>query len=273
MRVLLSSHKSRGEELVFSMLHFTSKLALGKADETVHRRLMKYSKGEFEGPVIEVNIKGKTLAINGSAEYEDLIGWIFAHNAPHQLEFRVTGGIKCVKDQTEVLRNAGLNIQMSKAKGKAMYDAKFSDNVTLAKTLRDVYSKLVSECLVLLSVKPVSGGREWSMSTKKDYPRPPTKGELKGPGTDFCKAVLPVSDELTRGVLSEVVPDFKDEIQGSFKQLKVENYYRINEVVLPEGKEKLGFAEIRLKAKKKGLLVRKATVDGKELIKEVQFCV
>lgn len=259
--------------MIFSMLHFTSKVALGKADETAHRRLVKYSKGEFEGPIIEVNVKGETLAINGSPEYEDLIGWILAHHAPDLLEFRVSGRVKCVEDQTEVLRNAGLDIQMRKAKGKATYEAEFSDNVMLTKTLRDVYSKLAGECLILLTVKPISAGRGWNMSTKKDYPRPPTKGEFKGPRTDFCKAILPVSDQLTKGVLLDVVPDFEDEIQGSFKQLKVENYYRINEVVLPEGKERLSFTEIRLNAKRKGVLFRKVTVDGKELTKEAQFCV
>lgn len=258
--------------MTHSMMHFTLKLALGKADETVHRRLVKYSKGEFEGAAVEVNIKGKMMAINGSPEYEDLIGWILVQHAPDQMDLKVSGKIKCAEDQTEVFRNAGLDTKTDKKKGKGTYEAKFIENVIAAGKLRDIYSKLATTCVILLSVKPVSGGREWSMSTKKDYPRPSPKGESKGPGTDFCKATLPASSELTKDVLSDVVPDFKDEIQGSFKQLKVGNRFKISEVVLPEGNEKLSFSEIRLKAKKKGTLVRKITVDGIERSKETEFC-
>lgn len=64
------------------MLHFTSKLALGKPDDAVHQRLVKYSKGDFDGPVIELAVRGKTLTMNGSPEYEDAIGWILASLAP-----------------------------------------------------------------------------------------------------------------------------------------------------------------------------------------------
>lgn len=273
MKLSPLSDQSLGEELIHDMMHFTSKLALGKADETVHRRLVKYSKGEFEGPAIEVSVKGKTIAVNGGPEYEDLIGSILVNHAPDQLEFRVSGGMKCTVDESEVLGNAGLGIKTSRKKGKSTYEAKFSDNLIAAKTLRDIYSKLVTTCLLFLTVKPASGGKEWSMTTKKDYPRPSPKGEPKGSGTDFCKAILPASDKLAEDVLSEVVPDFRGEIKGPFKQLKVENLYKISEVVLPEGNERLGFTEIRLKAKKKGVLVRKATVDGRELTKETQFCI
>jgi hypothetical protein len=253
--------------------HFTSKLALGKADETAHRRLVKYSKGEFQGPTIEINAKGRTLAINGSPEYEDLIGRVMAEHAPSEMEFSISGATKCPEDQTDVLRNAGLDIQMSKAKGKDRYEAKLNDDLIPTKALRDIYSGLADDCHILLTIKPASGGREWSMSTKKDYPRPSPKGEIKGSGTDFCKAILPLSDELAKDVLSEVVPDFEGEIKTPFKQLKVENHYTIDEVILPENKEKLSYTEIRLGAKKKGTLVRKATVDGKELTKEKQFCI
>jgi hypothetical protein len=253
------------------MPHFTSTLAMGKTDDAVHQKLVKYSKGDFDGPVIELNAKGKTLTLNGSPEYEDAIGYIMTSLAPPQLELNVTGTITSAKDQSEWLKNAGLDLVMKKAKGKARYEAKTGEKTLAAQKLRDLYSKLMGESNLLLTIKPVAGGKEWSMSTKKSYPRPTMKGDLKGPDTDFCKAVIPLTDEAVRGVLSELVPDFKNEVHGPFKQLRVANYYRIIDVVLPDNKDRLDFTEVRIRAKRKGVLTRKVTADGTELTKQVEF--
>jgi hypothetical protein len=253
------------------MSHFTSKLALGKPDDAVHMKLIKFSKGDFDGPVIEASVKGKSLSINGSAEYEDIIGYILASLAPPQLELKVTGSVASKDDQSERLKGIGLDVGMKRPKGKARYEAKIPEKTLPAAKLKDLYSQLMGETIILLTVKPVSGGKEWSMTTKKSYPRPATKGDQKGPDTDFCKAVLPVSDEATRMVFAEIIPDFADLQQSTFKQLMVSNRYRITGVILPENKERLDFAEVRTKAKRKGVLVRKAVVDGKELTKEVEF--
>ncbi len=254
------------------MLHFISKIALGKSDEAVHWRLIKYSKGEFEGGVIEAKVKGNSMTIGGSPEYEDLVGEILAEHAPDQFAFRVSGAIRSSKDQSDLLKSMGLDTEMKQKKGKGRYEAKFADKTISTKTLRDIYFKLMNGCNILLTVKPASGGKEWSMSTKKDYPRPSTKGELKAPDTDFCRALLPVSEEIMKGVLSAVIPDLKNESQTAFKQLRVSNSYRINEIVLPDEKEKLDFGKTRIKALRKGVLTRKIEVDGKQVIREVEFC-
>jgi hypothetical protein len=255
------------------MLHFISKIVLGEADDTVHWRLIKYSRGDFGGGVIEAKVKGNSLAIGGSPEYEDLIGAILAEHAPAESEFKITGMIRCTKDQDAVFRTLGLDAEMKRAKGKERYEAKLVDKTVGAKVLREIYARLMGECNILLTVRLASGGKEWSMSTKKDYPRPPTKGELKEPDTDFCKAVLPASEETIREVFSAIVPDVQNEPETRFKQLRVANFYRINEIVLPENKDKLEFNEIRTIAKRKGVLTRKISIDGNEVTKEIKFCV
>jgi len=254
------------------MLHFISKIVLGEADDTVHWRLIKYSKGDFEGGVIEAKTKGGSLALGGSPEYEDLIGSVLAELAPDQLEFKISGTIRSSKDQNVLLRNIGLDVQMKRAKGKERYETKLVDKTANTKMLRETYSKLMGECNILLTIKPTLGGKDWSMSTKKDYPRP-TKGELKAPDIDFCKAVLPSSEDLMKKVFSAILPDLRNDAQTSFKQLRVANQYRISEIVLPENKDKLGYNEIRTIAKRKGVLTRKISIDGKEVTKEIQFCV
>jgi hypothetical protein len=255
------------------MLHFISKIVLGEADETVHWRLIKYSKGDFEGGVIEAKVKGSSLTLGGSPEYEDLIGAFVAEHAPDQLEFKISGTIRCSEDQSALLRGVGLDAQMKRPKGKERYEAKLIDKAATTKVLREVYSKLMGHCNILLTVKPVSGGKEWSMSTKKDYPRPSTKGELKEPDTDFCKAVLPSSADLIKEVFLAVLPDLGKQAETNFKQLRVANLYRINEIVLPEDREKLGYSEIRMIAKRKGVLTRRMSIDGKEITKEIGFFV
>lgn len=188
-----------------------------------------------------------------------------------QLELRVAGSIRSSENHSESLKGAGLDLEMKKAKGKARYEVKIGEKVLAAEKLRDLYLKLMGQSIILLSVKPVSGGKEWSMNTKKAYPRPAGKGDLKGPDTDFCKAVIPVSEETILRVLSDVVPDFKEEIQSPFKQLRVANLYQITDVILPENKDSLDFTGVRLKAKRKGILTRKVAVDGKEISRKVEF--
>jgi hypothetical protein len=254
------------------MLHFISKIVLGEADDTVHWRLIKYSKGDFEGGVIEAKVKGGSLTLGGSPEYEDLIGSLLAEHAPDQLEFKISGTIRCSKDQTALLRSIGIDSQMKRAKGKERYETKLIDKAANTQMLREVYDKLMGDCNILLTVKPVEGGKEWSMSTKKNYPRPSTKGELKPSDTDFCKAVLSSSEDVIREVFQAILPDLQDETHA-FKQLRVANVYRINEIVLPENRNKLDFNEIRTIAKRKGVLTRKINIDGKEVAKEIEFCV
>jgi hypothetical protein len=269
MRVDLEKNK----ELSSGMAHFISKLVLGQADDSVHWRLVKYSKGEFEGNVIEVKARGKSIAISGSPEYEDLIGWILFRYAPAELEFKVTGSIKSAKDHTDILQGVGLDVAMSRPKGKAKYNAKIDGITVPARTMRDVYSSLMDDCNILFTAKIASGEKEWSLTTKKDYPRPSTKGELKEPDTDFCKATLPTSSEAMEGILSEVVPDLRSEFHGPFKQLRVTNSYRVNEIVLPESKGESDAAQVRILAKRKGVLSRKVLVDGKESAREIEFCI
>lgn len=255
------------------MLHFISKIVLGEADDTVHWRLIKYSRGDFQGGVIEARIKGSSLTLSGSPEYEDLIGSIFAEHAPDQFEFKISGLIRCTKDQSTLLKSIGLDAQMKRAKGKVRYEVKLIDKTANTKMLREIYSRLMGECSILLTAKPAAGGKEWSMSTKKDYPRPPTKGELKGPDTDFCKAVLSSSEDTKRKVFSAILPDLGSETQTNFKQLRVENLYRVDEIVLPENKDKLDYNEVRTTAKRKGVLTRKISIDGNEVTKVFEFCV
>jgi hypothetical protein len=222
---------------------------------------------------MEVSAKGKTLSMNGSAEYEDIIGSLLANLAPLQMEFKISGSLTSSEDRSDVLRNLGLDLTMKRSKAKSRYEVKISERTLPTEKLRDLYYKLMGKSVILLTAKPVSGSKEWSMSCKKSYPRPGMKGELKGPDTDFCKAIVPASDGALRAVMSEVLPDFSELVHSPFKQLRLSNLYRITDIVLPENKQNLGFSEVRTKAKRKGLLIRKVSVDGQEFSREVDFCV
>ena len=56
-------------------------------------------------------------------------------------------------------------------------------------------------------------------------------------------------------------PDFKD--------AEINHTFFINELILPQGET--DFAKVREMAKRKGKIVRKALIDGKEVVSEKEF--
>jgi hypothetical protein len=83
---------------------------------------------------------------------------------------------------------------------------------------------------------------------------------------DFCK--LKTSDkELIRNFL------FDEELKElNFKEAEIRHDFIIDEIVVPEElKQEKDFALVREKARRKGRIIRRIKVDGKELVKETDF--
>ena len=87
--------------------------------------------------------------------------------------------------------------------------------------------------------------------------KPKTKGEKPKP--DFCK--LTTSDE-------SIAKDFIFE-KHDFKEAEISHDFIIKEILIPQGEK--DFAVAREKAKRKGIIVRRAEIDGVKTAVEKEF--
>ena len=287
------------------MKHFLSKLIEGEADRSVHRRFIKFSKGEFPngGPVLRVKAtKKKTLAINGSFEYEDLVGYYTARNSPDGT-YNVGGNIYT---QPRVELNwiqkelEDLALDGGWEKGKRDLRKLFVRPMNIELTpeeITQIYDKLAPTCYLLLTITPEKG-KEWNFKSADKIPplkktfgkadpyaecKPDKRAKCKD--AELCQKTGICITERTRffGVKTGYLEDFAElwelfipdfpELHRSFNELLIINQYTISNMILPENKDSLSSQELREKVKKEGFIERVVYIDNKLHSKKVDFTV
>ena len=285
------------------MKHFITKIIQGEADQSVHRRFMKFSKGDFPngGPVLRVKAsKKKTLAINGSFEYEDLIGYFIANNLP-DTTYTIGGNIY-TQPRVDLDSIQGeleeISLVNGWEKGKRDLKKLFMRSMNLTLTpdeLIKIYDKLSDNCYLFLTISPEKG-KEWAFKPKDKIPplkktfgkadpyeecKPDTRIKCKNAElcqktgicltdrTKFFNVKTGVLEEFT-GFLEMIIPDFP-ELYQSFKELLIINQYSINKLIFPEDKDSLPPQELREKIKKAGILERVVYMDEEIYSKKIEF--
>ncbi|MHA1651261.1 MAG: hypothetical protein ACTSYB_13795 [Candidatus Helarchaeota archaeon] len=293
------------------MEHFLTKIirnTVGQNDPDVHRRFVKFSKGSFPngGPVLKVKAtKKKNLTINGSFEYEDLIGYFVATHLPEDF-YKIEGTIytqprvsleSIQKDLNE------LGLQDGWVQGKRELKNLFMLPMNLVLTPHDIvqiYDKLAENCFLLLTITPSKGGKEWALKTDKKIPplkktfgkaepyttcKPETKIKCKvaelckttgiciKERTNFCRTkTSQLSDDEIKHFMELFLPDFPN-LGSSFTDLLLINKYTITEFEMPEDKDSLSPRELREKIKRKGYLERIVYMDKELYSNKVEFIV
>ncbi|MGQ9720222.1 MAG: hypothetical protein ACUVXA_02750 [Candidatus Jordarchaeum sp.] len=241
-------------------MHFLTKLVNNQVDDTVHRKFIKFSTGEFAGPTINIGVKKKSIDFKASFEYQDFVLEFLINSAPN-MECTISGNIFSSEDVSEELEKLGIKLK----KTKTTYKAAVKTSVSSEK-LRGVYADIRDKSTFLISIKPGSGS--WKLAMKANFPKP--MAEAKDP-TGFCKGTIERSENILQRLIEELAPDFKKEISLPFESLSLSNMYRIDEIVFPENKDKLSPREVRLQSKRKGTLIRILEVDGNKFEKEIGF--
>lgn len=119
----------------------------------------------------------------------------------------------------------------------------------------------------------------FSIKTKGNPPRPTTKqkGVPKSESSKvsakikFCQAVLPNTEEVKNELLSEITPDFIDEIPSKIKLIEVVNNYHITNLEFPPRelmKNSVLFRKLTIRA---GTLERILKVDTNSFENVIQF--
>ena len=237
-------------------MNLIKEIVEGNCDKDyIHQRFVKYSKGNFGGPVISIKKAGKKIKIAGSIDYVNTLGELIANNngtASDAGNFKVSGTIVSRRDISGELDG---KIPLTKTKKRI---GTFTSEVKCEsdpKILAGIYREF-PDAFILLSLS--APDKTVTLKTKKKVPRAGKDVDDK-----FFSATLPES------VLDFVLGEFCFDLdmnegdKKGFKEITVSHEYQINEIVIPE-EYKNDPARARVNAKRKGTMKRVILVDSVE---------
>jgi hypothetical protein len=223
-------------------MHYIKDLFNENNTEHLHNKFIRYSRGDFLGPLLKLKFTKANVKVYASFHFTDELLSIFADKLDDR-EVRAKGTILWNKDLAPEFEQLGIKFaKVSKARGIFKYAI---DNDVVLKDL----VTLMNKYYVLLNVKEDG----LTYSTKKALPKP-----NKEFGADFCKLTLP-------GDMKDLIIDefaFDLENREKVKQIEISHNIKITNIALPEGEEDFEIA--RRQAKRVGTIERVLTVDGEE---------
>jgi len=233
-------------------MNFIKKILDGGVNENVHLQFQKFSKGEFRNRAIikAKESKGK-YNISTSAEFANELVKIMAEKLGEN-KTKITGAIVSTND----LKNELDFKDIKQFQGVKRY---LIDKEMSGKEILDLLNKF-PKTFFALSFE-IEGNKLKIKPKAPKSGKPGSKGE-ESPKADFCS--LKTNDK-------KIADSFIFE-NPNFKQAEINHTFFINQIIIPEElKNSKDFALIREKSKRKGKIIRKAVIDGKEMIKEIDF--
>jgi len=237
---------------------FIKKIFEGKAKEDmlVHQQFQKFSKGEFRGKALIVGKNSKGIfSIGTTVEFAKDLVMSFAEKLGNE-KTHVTGALISVLDLT------GFNyVEKKIAIGVRKYiiDSEMSGNeiLDLCKKVDKAFFGLsfsVRDSELKIQPKSPKSAKGVSSAKKENE-------KLKA---DFCK--LKTSD---RSIIDSLIFDAETVV---FNRIEITHDFIIQDIVIPESlRGEKDFAVIREKSLRKGKIIRKLNIDGKNTIKEKEF--
>lgn len=232
-------------------MNFIKKIFDGRTDESVHLQFQKFSRGEFKDrALMKVKKTGNKFTISTTFEFANEFVRILAQKLGKN-KTKITGSIIGTNNlrgelefkkisQFQGVKNYSIEQEMSGEEIIRLLD-KFPKNFF-------ALSFLVNEDI--LKIKPKA----------PKFAKPKNKDEAPNP--NFCKLVT--SDE-------KIGKSFVFE-KSEFKEALISHDFIIESIVVPEElKKEEDFAVVREKSLRKGKIVRRGTIDGKEIREEKEF--
>tara|TARA_Y100000034_G_scaffold86406_1_gene103614 strand:+ start:6319 stop:7038 length:720 start_codon:yes stop_codon:yes gene_type:complete len=237
------------------MDNFIKKIFEGKeVDELVHSQFTKFSKGEFPArAMIRARNSSGKYTISTTAEYaKDIIMFLAEKlgDKPTQINGAIISALDLEGFEYDERKMAmGVRKYM-------IYDKEMTGNQII-----DLCNKIDKAFFALsfisgdttLTIKPKSPKSAKGVSSEKKKDK---KAKI-----DFIK-IKTTDKELADNLI------FDDEAQD-FKKIEIKHDIIINNIIFPENEK--DFAKIREMAKRKGKIIRKLDIDGKEVVKEAEF--
>jgi len=255
----LGLEKIYKEVLIFVLMNFIKKIADKNFDELVHLQFQKFSKGEFrDKAVIEAKKSKDKYTIKTSPEFANELVRDVAEKIGSE-KVKVTGAIVSTLNLKE---NPEFSHLLAHADTKQFQGVKrfLIDEEMTGDDLVNFVDKN-PKAFFALSFSTPDGNNVLKIKPKAPKSGKPGKGD-EAPKADFC-SLKTTDSEIGKSFVFEV-PDFKE--------AKINHYFYIEKIEVPEElKKSEDFALIREKSKRVGKVLRKATIDGNEMNKELEF--
>lgn len=233
-------------------MNFIRKIFEEKTDEWVHKQFTRYGKGNYEHKaIVEINKSKDAIKIKTSFEFSGELAYELANTI--QGKTRVTGGIittKLIKDE--------LGIPIADQKQFAGVKTYLLDTDLNKQQVQELFNKFPN-LLILLSFKTEDG--ELKSKVKSPTSAKPGKKNNEAPKAEFCTFT-------TKNLA--YVQDFAFDVKEDFKKLAITHSYTIHSLDVPKEYSN-NFELSRFHAKRKGTLLRKITLNGKETLTEKNF--
>lgn len=223
-------------------------------DGEVHSDFLKFGRGEYKNRYLVYGKKQKDKwSVKTGAEYVNFL--VRKCLEKLQASVFVTGIIISTTDITNEMKFPVKKKSNFQGVRKFQIEAEVNPEEILS--LMEKYPKI----FFALSFK----GAEFELKVKAKAPKSGKPGkEPEGePKADFCSVKTHDKE-----IIEELFFDFPD-----FVETSINHTIRIEEIIYPENIANLSPEEIREQSKRKGNIVRKARVDGKEEVKETEFVI
>jgi len=234
-------------------MNFLLSLLSGQADEPTHSAIGRYGRGVFQGPAAEANVSGSKLKISGSYLYVPVLGQLLADRCA--ADVAVQGVVISKADIQPQLEGHGLEVMDVKKRGGFKYAV--AANLS-GSQLHRLYEDLWESAVLLKS-----RGSGFSLNTSQSIPKPNDYSD-----TSFCSLTMPASDDNQMAAFRSVVPGAE---ATKFGSLSIKHIIKINDILVSADLASKPASMVRLMAKRKGVLTRQLTVDGRSVETQHEF--
>jgi len=230
-------------------MNFVKKVFDKKPDEEVHRQFIRFGKGEFDGRFPLSLWKAKKIKVKTGFEFaNDLV--ILCTKLG---DAKVSGIVLSKEDISSVMSQNNIEGNSETKKGGLYYQ----NNIPSQELKKEQLIELEKVAYVtLLDVE----GEGFKLKMKKKLPKPGKSADKID--DKFCQFE---AEEKFYSLIKEDL--FWDTPEA--KKVAISHVVKVDQIIMPEGEK--DYAKIRELAKRKGVLTRKISVDGKDSSKEVDF--
>ncbi len=232
-------------------MNFIKKIFEGKIDEKVHAQFTRFATGKFENrALLDIQVQAKKVKIKTSPEFTNELVIFLANSIEGKVQ--VKGIIFSTNDLSKESNIEFKNIKNAMGVKKHIVNQELSKEQIL-----ELYDKFPYASL--------------SLSFETEYGKLKVKEKAPKAGKAGKKDALPKADYCTFMTKDKsIIEDFAFDIKEPFKKAKIIHTYEISDIEIPQDCGN-NFAKARLMAIRKGKIIRKLNIDGKEVIREKEF--
>jgi hypothetical protein len=228
------------------------KIFEGNFDEEVHSDFLKFGRGEYKNRyLLEGKRQKNGWSIKTGPEYVNFI--VKKCLSKMQGRFFTSGVIISTMDLT-----SEMNFPIKK---KSNFQGIRKFQLETEVIVEDILNLIKKYPKVFFALSFKGEGFELKVKAKAPKSGKPGKESEEGPKADFCS--IKTND---KEIVGELFFDFPD-----FNEISVNHTIKIEEIIYPENMASLRPEEIREQSKRKGKIIRRICIDGKEEIKEAEF--